>query len=266
MYKSNTILENSMNKSLTILLVLALSLTFVQPVSAADYNLNIHNNTEGNVKLKLEGPENYAFTVEPGKIYKTVEEGTYDYNYTSCGEAHSGKITVNDDDQWLVIEKCPADVFHAKFVIDSHFDETLTVTMVGPETYELAVSLGSNRFLTIASGQYSYSYEACGSTLGGEVFVTKRGDARIMLKSCEVQELLAFGLPNPHNLMMGNHFAFPITVTLRGPQTYYVQLQPGFNRIDAIRGDYTYFFVAYNHNYSGSLRVTGGATWVAFNP
>ena len=256
-----------MKKSLILLIVLALALTVVQPVQAAGkWVLNIHNNTEGSVKLKLTGPEKYSFTVATGKVFETVEEGTYDYSYTACGVEVNGKITVTSDDQWLVIENCPGEVIHAKFVIDSHLGDPVTLEMSGPEDYELAISLGSNRFLTIASGEYVYSYEACGTTFGGTVRVLKNGTARLRLLSCERAELLSFGLPNPSNLMMGNHFSFPINITLSGPKNYYIQANPGFNRLDVIRGEYTYLFVAFGRNYSGTLRATGGATWVAFAP
>lgn len=255
-----------MRKAFVLLMVSVLALSVVQPALAKDYDLLIHNNTEANVKITLEGPEDYSFTVEPGKTFKTVEEGTYDYKYDSCGVQHTGSISVTQEGVWLIVENCPPEQVKAKFVVNSHFGETIVLSMSGPEEYELTVSLGSNRFLDIVAGNYTYSYEACDGIQGGEIRVTKNGKARLTLRSCERQALLDFGLPNPSNLRIGSHYSFPLNMTLIGPQQYFFELQPGYNRLDVIRGTYTYLYTAYGQSYSGQFDVTGGGAWVIFSP
>lgn len=255
-----------MKKALLVVLVLVISLTTIQPVYAASYDLRVHNNTEDPVKIKLKGPETYSFTVQPGKIIKTVEEGTYEYSYTACGVDVDGEITVNKDRVWLIIDKCSAPVTYAKFVVDSHFGETLSLTLTGPQEYDLTVNLGTNKFIDIITGDYVFSYDACDTTISGVITVTKNGRARLTLRSCERREIREFGLPNPSNLRIGNHYSFPLDVTLIGPKQYFVQVQPGYNRLDVIRGTYTYIYTAFGKVVSGEFSVTGGGIGVIFSP
>lgn len=249
-----------MRRIILALAIVALTFTTALPAFAKTYELNVHNNTEENVKIKLKGDENYSFTVEPGKISKTVEEGTYDLTYSSCGGLVSvdKSITITNSGVWIVIEQCPAVKVEAKFVINSNIAESLTLAMSGPEEYELTIGLGKNKFLDIVAGTYIYSHDYCENTIGGIVRVTKNGKASLTLRGCEREEILSFGLPNPSNLRIGSHYAFPVVLTLIGPHQYYLTVNPGFNRIDVIRGTYTYIYTAYDKNYSGEITVTGG--------
>lgn len=255
-----------MKNGIIIFAVLALALASVSPALAAKYDLLVHNNTESSVKIKLSGPETYSFTVAPGKIAKTVEEGTYEVSYSACGADVDTEITVDGEGVWLIIDPCPLPEFDAKFVVYSHFGETFVLTMSGPREYEFTLNLGKNKFLDIITGDYLYSYDACGEQMGGAVRVTKNGKARITLISCERHELIDFGLPNPSNLRIGSHYAFPINLTLIGPKQYFLQVQPGFNRLDVIRGTYSYFYSAFGQQHSGEFSVTGGGVWVVFSP
>jgi hypothetical protein len=109
-------------------------------------------------------------------------------------------------------------------------------------------------------GTYLYSYEACGETLGGEVRITKNGKAELTLKSCEKLTYFSFGVTGPTNLRIGSHYAFPVNITLTGDQgqTYFKTISPGLNRLDIIEGTYSYFYVAYGVNKSGSFTITDG--------
>lgn len=255
-----------MKKGIIIFTVLAMALTLVSPALAAKYDLLVHNNTESSVKIKLSGEETYSFTVAPGKIAKTVEEGTYEVSYSACGVDVDTEITVNGEGVWLIIELCPPPEFEAKFVVNSHFGETMVLTMSGPREYEFTLNLGKNKFLDIVTGDYFYSYDACGGVVSGAVRVTKNGKARVTLRSCERQDLLEHGLPNPSNLRIGSHYAFPISLTLIGPHQYYLQVQPGSNHLDVIRGTYSYFYTAYGQQHAGQFTVTGGGIGIVFSP
>ncbi len=253
------------------LLVLALTLTVVQPVLAADtWNLTVHNNTEEDVKVILTGPKNYSFDTFPGKIIKAVEEGTYKYSYGACGLKFSGEIEVKDNLQWLVIDPCPAAVFYTKLVVDSHLPGPVTVSMVGPASYDLAVELGSNMFVPIQTGNYSYSYTACGGTYGGEVDVAKNGTSRITLWGCEVVDyklsLTTLDSHSPTNLRIGSHYAFPIRMTLQGPTSYSLEVAPGLNRFNLFPGLYTYFFTAYGVFKTGSFIISEGSASFIISP
>jgi hypothetical protein len=258
--------KTKMKNGILLLAVFALALGAVQPVLAADYDLLVHNNTEDPVSIKLSGPETYSFTVEPGKIAKTVEEGTYEVSYTACGVEVDTELTVSGEGVWLIIELCPPPEYMAKFIVNSHFGDPLTLSMTGPRDYELSLDLGKNKFIDIVTGDYFYSYSACDGEVSGSVRVTQNGKASLTLYSCERATLLSYGLPNPSNLRMGNYYSFPLNLTLIGPQQYYMQLEPGYNRLDVIRGTYTYLYSAFGQQHSGEFTVTGGGTWVVFSP
>lgn len=250
------------------LLVIALALVAVQPAMAATtWDLNVHNDTEVAVKVELKGPKNYSFDVQPGKILKTVEEGTYDYSYGSCGEKFTGKITVEDDNQWLTIQPCGAAPEFAKFVIDSHLD-SVTLKLTGPVNYDLAATLGSNKYVSLQTGLYAYSYDACGGTWGGTVQITKNGKARLTLYSCEQSQFRTLMATEdvPSNLRIGSHYAFPVRLNMFGLVNYSFDIVPGLNRLNVIRGSYSYSYTAYGQVHTGSVNVTEAGVTVIISP
>lgn len=251
------------------LLVLALTLASVQPAFAATVDLNIHNNTDGTVKITLTGPKNYSFDAPEGKMAKTVEEGTYKYSYTACGVKQSGEIKVEDDLQWLIIEQCGAAPEYAKFTVDVHIDAA-TLKLVGPQSYDLAVELGTNKFLSLQTGFYAYSYDACGTTYTGEIRITKNGTARLTLYSCEVaalhQTTVDSSISSPSNLRIGSHYAFPVRMTILGLVNYSFEIGPGLNRLNVAKGEYSFFYVAYGVTRSGTFTVDEAGTSFIISP
>lgn len=256
----------------SLLMVLAITLSMVGPVSAAatKWDLNIHNDTEEDVKIILTGPDDYSFTVLPGKWVKTVVEGDYKYSYGTCGEKFSGEITVEDDLQWLVIDPCGAAPEYAKFVVDSHLGEGLTLQLVGPQSYDLSISLGQNKFIALQTGFYTFTYTACGGSNTGELRITKNGTARLTLYSCEVMALHPLGDTSiatiPTNLRIGSHYSFPVRITLFGPINYSLEISPGLNRFDVLDGSYTYSYSAYGRFFSGSFVVGEAGTSFIISP
>jgi len=256
----------------SLVMVLTLALSLVGPVSAAatKWDLNIHNNTEEDVKIILTGPDDYSFTVLPGHWVKTVVEGEYKYSYGACGQKFSGEIKVEDDLQWLIIDPCGAAVEYAKFVVDSHLGEGLTLQLVGPQSYDLSISLGQNKFIALQTGFYSFTYTACGGTNAGEVRITKNGTARLTLYSCEVMALHPLGETSlatiPTNLRIGSHYSFPVRITLLGPINYSLEISPGLNRFNVLNGSYTYSYSAYGRFFSGSFVVNEAGTSFIISP
>ncbi len=261
-----------MKRLLLALLIVITTFAYPQSASAKKYDLLVHNNTEENVKIKLKGDENYSFSVPPGKLAKAVEDGTYEMSYSACDGAIDvdKSITIADEGVWVVFGPCPEVEVTAKFVINSNIGESVTVSMSGPEDYELTIGLGKNKFLDIVAGTYTYSHDYCGDNfpVAGTIKVAKNGTSRLTLNGCERIELLSYGLPNPTNLRLASHYAFPVTVTLIGPRQYYLTLALGFTRVDIVRGTYTYIYTAYDKNYSGTIEVTGGSlhNTVVFSP
>ncbi len=257
---------------LSFLMVLIVALSVVGPVSAAPkkFDLNIHNNTEDSVKVILTGPEDYSFTVEKGKWIKTIVEGTYKYSYGACGQKFEGEITVKDDLQWLIIDLCSAVPEYAKFVVDSHLGEGLTLQLAGPQSYDLSISLGQNKFIALQTGFYTFTYTACGGANTGTIRITKNGTSRLTLYSCEVMALHPLGQTDlvtfPTNLRIGSHYSFPVRVTLFGPINYSLVIQPGLNRFDVLDGSYTYSYSAYGRFFSGSFVVNEAGTSFVISP
>lgn len=259
------------NKVLAIALALVLVVATVQPVLAAkEYVLLIHNNTESNVKINLEGPSNYSFTVPKGWTEKLVEEGDYEYTYAGCSGKTSGDITVDKNDVVLVIEKCGPPDQYAKFVVDSHLPGTITVTMSGADDIALEISLGKNKFPQMLVGYYQYSYDACGQTLGGEIHVTKNGQARLILKSCEALTYNSYGVNKPSNLRIGSHYAFPVNITMINQENsnlqYFKAIVPGLNLLNVVAGTYNYFYTAYGVTKSGTITVPDYGTGFVISP
>jgi hypothetical protein len=256
----------------SLLMALMLTVTVIAPTSAAEkkWDLNIHNDTEESVKVILTGPEDYSFTLDEGKWLKTVVEGTYKYSYGACGEKFEGEIKVEDDETWLVIEPCDAIPSFEKFVVDSHLGEALTLQLVGPQTYDLAISLGTNKFISLQTGWYTFKYTACGGELSGAIQITKNGKARLTLYSCEVVALHPLGLVAPAtiptNLRIGSHYAFPVRLTLSGPTSYSFGVEPGLNRFNVVDGTYSYTYTAYGQYFSGTFTVGEAGTSFIISP
>jgi hypothetical protein len=179
--------------TLTTILVLAM-LIVPSALAATIWTLNIHNDTENQIKLTLIGPKTYVFTLQPGKYAKEVQEGDYKFSYTACGgQKFSGTVSIKDSLQWIVIDLCSEAPQYAKFVVDSHLGETLTLTLTGPQTYALTIDLGRNRFLALQTGDYTYSYDACGTSPAGEIRILKNGEARLILYSCQQDGVTSTG-------------------------------------------------------------------------
>ncbi len=249
--------------------VLAVAMLIVAPALAAtSWDLNIHNNTEGDVKITLTGPKNYVFTLAPGKWVKSVVEGDYKYSYTSCGQKFSGTVTVKDDLQWIIVDPCSSIPEYAKFVVDSHLGQGLTLTLTGPQTYALTIALGTNRFLSLQTGVYAFSYDACGSTLTGEIRITKNGETRLVLYACEqlANHPLQPSTSTPSNLRIASHYAFPVRITLIGPGSYSFELATGLNRLNVQPGSYSYFYTAYGVTKSGFFTVGEAGVTIIISP
>jgi hypothetical protein len=261
-----------MKKTLsTLFVVLAILAAAAQPAFAAkEWDLNIHNDTEEGVKVNLTGPKNYSLTFAPGKWAKTVVEGTYKYSYTACGSKFEGEITVKDNNQWLIIEPCGALAEYAKFVVSSHLGQALTVNLTGPQTYALSVELGQNKFPSLQTGFYSYSYDACGTTIGGSIRVPKNGTGNLIVYACEqyanhLSEANS-SVVSPSNLRIGSHYGFPVRITLLsriGGANYSFVLGTGLNRLNVIKGTYDFYYTAYGAYRTGTVIVDeAGASFI----
>ena len=178
-----------MNKKwIILLLVFALVFSTVQSaVAATTWTLNIHNNTNDVVKLTLTGPKKYSLTLQPGKVYKEVLEGTYKYSYNACGKKFTGSVTVKNSATWLRIKNCRGPFSSAlwwtdaKFVVISRSSVKVMLKLVGPRKYNLRVDRGRYPFSWLLTGTYTYSYTACGVEHAGSILLQENVASQLKL-------------------------------------------------------------------------------------
>ncbi|TAK12810.1 MAG: hypothetical protein EPO32_07650 [Anaerolineae bacterium] len=230
----------------------------------------VHNNQEEAVKVTMDGPVKYVFTAVPGWTEKVIEPGSYKVTYAGCLEEVTVEVDLDATGQIFDIPYCPPMPDISKFVVYSHFEEPLQITLTSldpiyGEDYVLATELGTNRYYNIQTGWYTYSYDVCDTTFTGSVRVLKNGTASMTIISCERLIYQDLGKPNPVRLTLNNYYGSDVVVTLLGPATYYFTLSPGQTKVDVISGVYTYIYAMDGKRYEGAIYVSkSGITSVAF--
>lgn len=263
------------------LLLVAFLITWM-PVFAHDeepkeYKFKVINRSAEAFVLKIKGPENYTFEIPAeSSSKKKVLEGDYDYFYEVCDGDFGGDVLIVDNSVVFEIYDCSIQPVPTKFVVESHFGETIRIDMTGPlqvkslsEDFALSVTLGNNRF-NIDSGIYVFSYDACDTTFTEQIRIAKSGVTKLRLTSCESlarRELRAeFGPLDPVKFRVANRFAVGIDITLIGPQTYYISSQPGINRYEVVAGTYNYIFAAFGVRYEGIIEISANGDTVLTIP
>jgi hypothetical protein len=258
-----------MRKVFLAIAVLSLLAAAFAPLNKT-ISILVHNNRETDIKVTLDGPAKYVFTVSPGWFEKVVEVGKYKVTYEGCLGKVELEIEFTENGQILDIEYCPPEPEPAKFVVYSHFEEPLTIalTSLDPiygEDYNLVTELGANRYYNILTGWYTYSYEVCNTTFTGSIRILKNGTSSMTIISCERLIYQDYEQPNPVGLRINNYYGSVIDVTLIGPTTYFFSLQPGMTRVEVISGIYTYIYAWDGVRYEGSFAVAkSGSSVITF--
>lgn len=249
-----------MKRTLLALAVLSLLATAFAPLKATVAIL-VHNNRESAMKITMDGPKKYVFTVEPGWTEKLVEQGTYEVLYDGCTGDIEESLDIKEAGVIIQIPYCPTPPEYTKFVVGSHFGTDMTVELFSQdalygEDYKLTVELGTNRYQRILSGVYDYSYEACDTTFTGTIRILKNGTSQLLLLSCERLAVLEFSQPSPVAFKLNNNYTQEIVVTLIGPRTYFFTLQPGQTRVEVVPGIYTYIYAMDGKRHEGAVFVS----------
>lgn len=263
------------------LLIFAFVLSWIPAFADGDdpkeYTIKIINRADERFVLKMKGDQNYTFEFSPkSSTKKEVLEGEYDYFYEVCDGDFPGSVEISDNSTVFEIYDCSIQPVPTKFVVESHFDESIRIDMSGPlqvsaltEDFALTVTLGNNRF-KIDSGDYAYSYEACGTTFAGEFKIRKSGITKLRLTSCESLERRAlraeFGPLDPVKFRVANRFAVEIDITLVGPQSFFIHSDPGINRYEVVAGTYNYIFAAFGIRYEGIIEISANGDTVLTIP
>lgn len=254
------------------LVVALLTMTVLSAFAPANKPVAIlvHNNQEEPVKITMDGPVKYVFTAAPGWTEKAVEPGSYKVTYAGCLDTVTVEVDFDAHGDIFDIPYCPPQPGVTKFVVYSHFEEPLKITLtsldpVYGEDYALATELGTNRYYNIQTGWYTYSYDVCDTTFSGTVRVLKNGTASMTIVSCERVIYQTLDKPNPVGIRLNNYYSTDVVVTLLGPATYYFTLSPGQTKVDIISGVYTYIYAMDGKRYEGAIYVAkSGTTSVAF--
>ncbi len=228
---------------MTLVFAMTVEVASAAPLTAKDeFTLTVVNDSKEDVTLELkplEGQKEVAITVRAEDTKKReITEGKYEYYYSSCGSTWDGILKVNKDVKFVIY-----DCAHmpTKMQINSHLSEDVEVELSGDKNYDFDIELGKNR-VELLSGTYIFSWSACDTVFSEELRVEKSGTSEITLHSCEWYESPAriYGKPNPVKFVVANTSTFPVDIYMKGPYTYFFNIQPGTTRFIVASGTYEY--------------------------
>jgi hypothetical protein len=254
---------------ISLLFALLLSAVSFQQVVAAEktVKLTIVNNTRKDIVFKFEGPKEYEFTVEGLETEDfTVIDGKYDYRWEACGEIVDGNMEIGKNTKIVIY---PCGEIPSKMRVKNHLGLDVSLELNGPDDYDFAIEPGKNT-VYLLSGDYVFGYSACNNTIfEGEIHVQKNGQTELRIHSCEwyTDPLRNVGRPNPVKVRIVNHATFDVDMYLVGPETYYLTLSPGVNRLLVLSGTYEYgYYVDYTLHSGTFVIKPNGLSLLSIKP
>lgn len=154
--------------------------------------LTIENRSSGFVYLWLEGPSFYYLFVKPGetKVF-TVMRGEYFQTVGACGDTASHIVDLNKQTR-MIMPVCGANAKQAgtspyvvdlskiikivKVTVKNESDTRMLAILTGPSTYVFTLEKGAARDYTIAKGEYTVQFFACGRS-GYKNFMAYQGSS-----------------------------------------------------------------------------------------
>jgi hypothetical protein len=143
--------------------------------------------------------------------------------------------------------------------------ETVRITLTGPATVSLTLGAGSTK-ADLATGNYKYSYTACGKTNTGTFKVRSNGDTLTLAKCTG-----GSGKSSTAQLVIQNKTDGTLYFTFTGPQTYYVTAPAGAKtKVSMVAGKYDYTVRgtacgSYDEQ-SGKVNIKGSRSWTWYCP
>ena len=241
---------------IALLLTLLVSTGYYQDVQAKKSDITIVNKSNRDVTITFTGVKAYQFKVDAGsKVEKEMDQDIYVVTYTTCGMDYNWKLDLNEDEKIVLY---PCDAQPTKMQVKNHLGDDVELIIDGYENYEFDIEPGKNR-VELFSGNTYYEYEACnGQVFTGQLFVAKSGKTQFILHSCEwfTQPARIYSQPNPVKFKIVNQASFPIILTLIGPESYLVTVNPGVNVFTLISGSYKYSYYQDYKLVSGNMVIT----------
>jgi hypothetical protein len=141
--------------------------------------LTVENRSSGLMYLWLDGPAFYYLVLQPEttQIY-TVERGEYYQKVRACGDTVESIVDITKRTR-MIMPVCGSHANQAatspyavdlsdlikivKVTIENESDTRLLAILTGPSTYVFTFEEGDSKDYTIAKGDYTIQYFACGT-------------------------------------------------------------------------------------------------------
>lgn len=263
------------------------------PTATPYYNLRdiIVENPGYKTRIYLDGENfDYEIVAPNGSSKYDIEKDNYTVTYTvkGCGIEVEQEENVLFNGHIIALKVCPPEPLLAQdFAINSHYDFDVVVDFTPnfegdyelleeDAAFSLNVLAGERNIYNnknLVEGDYVYSYEACGETLGGTIRLLYDYKNEITLKGCEAmdfqEELDDLGLVARDlvKLRLNNRVTDQIFLTLyNGPKSYYFTLDYGVDIVNVFAGTYDYVYAVHGDTYRGSITVSPNGDTVMMVP
>ena len=140
--------------------------------------LKVVNDSTSTAYLWLDGPAFYYFVIPPDETRTyTVQRGEYDKDVSYCGARESSTIDLTKHTK-LILPVCGANALNppnsphvvnitntlkiVKVTLTNELDSNVFAIFTGPSTYVFTFGRDVSKDYTIAKGDYTIQYFACG--------------------------------------------------------------------------------------------------------
>jgi DNA-directed RNA polymerase subunit N (RpoN/RPB10) len=159
--------------------------------------LTVENYSTSNLRIWLDGPKFYYFTVAGDSIKTfTIERGKYKFKVYGCGTTVKGTWNLNYNTR-IVNPVCGGNTGTTRpnsavidlgryfrvvpITISNEVNQKVTLIMTGPTTVVFVLKPNEERHVTVGKGTYTIKYTACGAP------VTRKWEAyknRVLYVEC----------------------------------------------------------------------------------
>ncbi len=238
-------------------------------------DFTINNRTYRNLNVSLVGELVYRFAGPPGKSTYQIVKGKYQLSYYDCGGLIFDSITVVKDSFLYKIQDCnqssgaaaiggaslpPGTISTAPFgtgtlLINNKSGREVNFYLGGVLYSTLQAPPGKTRF-EVASGQFAFSYYACGRLNQGVINIQKKRESEVILTECTSQfsgqaltgELVIFKVKNNADKKFD--------LTMEGPQeyTFFIKAARG-GVFEVQKGIYVYSYTVCGETFQGIVNL-----------
>lgn len=224
----------------------------VEVYSRADIPYGVNDENDNSVQKIFIVPAGGS-----GEILLDNDE-TYYYAYLACGNTViDGAINMEEDVEIIIL---PCATQPTVMEVNNHLGVTVSLELIGYEEKTYDIEPGYN-LIEVYSGETIYKYDACDTDFNGVVDILASGRTDFFMRSCEWFDApeRIYGEGNVVRYVIVNHASFPIVLSMVGPASYLVTLNPGENSFRMVAGVYDYSYYLNYQLTTGSffVRPTG---------